>query len=214
VAIDSFPPTETDLTLPLAAHRALLFDLDGTLADSMPLSNQSWIEILGRSGCSISEAILHEYSGVPTRKTVEILNQRFGWTLDLDLVTAEKERLYAQIVAQVQPISAVVDIARRFHGRKAMAVVSGGIRETVNRTLQVIGVAELFHVRVCAEDCERGKPNPDPYLLAAQQLGVAPSECLVFEDGAAGIRSAQAAKMKVVQVSLQHTLRLLPEFDR
>lgn len=184
---------------PLEKYQAFLFDLDGTLADSMPLHNQAWIATFAQRGCSITEEIILEYAGVQNPRTVELLNERFGWKLDPHELAEEKEARFFTKIEKVVPVAAVLAIARA-NLHKSRAIVSGGSRDLVGKILNALQLAEIFPMRVCAEDTKLGKPNPDPFLKAAELLGVKPEQCLVFEDGDPGIQAAKAAGMGVVKV--------------
>ena len=94
----------------------------------------------------------------------------------------------------------VVALVRDYRGRLPLAVASGGHRDLVERTLRALGIADCFHAVVAAEDYDRGKPHPDPFLTAAERLRVAPAHCLVFEDTATGAEAARAAGMACVLV--------------
>jgi len=113
-----------------------------------------------------------------------------------------KEELYHRLLPGVRPIEAVVSIARAMHGKKPLAVASGGGRKSVHATLTGLGLIHLFDTIVTSEDYKLGKPAPDPYLEAARRLGVDPSECLVFEDTEIGRQSAHAAGMECVLVPM------------
>lgn len=194
----------------LEHYDALLFDLDGTLADSMKIHNQAWIETLRNLGCPITHETLYEFAGVPNEKTIEIFNQRFGWNLDPVSVAIDKEAEFLKNIEKISPIEPVLKIAREnFKKNKPMAIVSGGSRALVERILSVLEIEELFSVRVCAEDVARGKPHPDPFLYAAKLLKVRPEKCIVFEDGSAGIQGAKAAGMAVVKVGSDFEMKLL-----
>jgi HAD superfamily hydrolase (TIGR01509 family) len=90
------------------------------------------------------------------------------------------------------------------HGDIPFAVVSGSTRESVTKSLTALGILDLFETLVCAGDYAHGKPAPEPFLLAASRLGVAPEKCLVFEDAEAGIQSAIAAGMAWVRILQPH----------
>ena len=94
----------------------------------------------------------------------------------------------------------VLEIAMGMRGIKPLAIASGGHREPVEATLKAIGILEMFEAVVCAEDYERGKPFPDPFLEAARRIGVPAEDCLVFEDSPTGIEAAKAAGMHYVLV--------------
>lgn len=195
--------------LPLDRFSAFLFDLDGTLADSMGLHNQAWIKTLSDLGLVMTEEILLEYVGIPNVNTVEIFNQRFGWTLDPLTVARAKENRFFADFDKMTAVEPVLKIAKAYQGQKPMAVVSGGSRAVVGRILNNLKIESLFQERVCAEDTHRGKPFPDPFLHAAKLLEIQPGQCLVFEDGEAGIRGAQACGMGVIRVSPDFTLTFL-----
>ncbi len=188
--------------LSIDSFSALLFDLDGTLIDTMPLHNQAWIETLQEFNCPMTDEILQEYAGVPTLKTVSLLNHRFQWNLDPALVTEKKEERARELAGSqsVRLIEPTLAIVKKYHGKKPMALVTGGARILVQPNLQKFDLEKYFPFTVCMDDTTRGKPHPDPFLLAAKKVNTAPENCLVFEDGAAGIAGAQACGMSVVQV--------------
>lgn len=188
------------MKLPLDNYEALLFDLDGTLANSMPLHNEAWIGTLRDRGHHITAEVLQEYAGIQNPRTIELFNERFSWKLDADSVIAEKEARFLRNLALVKPIEAVLKIAHENFGKKKLAIVSGGHKELVKQILRTLKIERLFPVMVCAEDTVRGKPHPDPFLQAAIRLRVRAEQCLVFEDGEAGIQGAKAAGMGVVRV--------------
>ena len=190
-------------------YSALLFDLDGTLADTMSLHNQAWIETLGSFNCQMTNEILFEYAGTPNLKTVELFNQRFGWNLDPETIANKKEARFLEQLDCISPIESTLKIVKEFHGKKAMVVVSGGSRLLVELVLQKMQLFNYFSFCVCAESTEKGKPYPDPFLFAAKELNISPQDCLVFEDAPSGIEAAQRSGMKVVQVGSDFKLRPL-----
>ncbi|MGK5082917.1 HAD family phosphatase [Bdellovibrionota bacterium FG-1] len=196
-------------SLHLDRFDALLFDLDGTLADSMEIHNQAWIATLQELGYPMTHAILQEYAGIPNPKTTELFNERFGWSLDPHTISIDKESRFLKNVQRVRPIHEVLEIARKHHLTKAMAIVSGGSKDLVRRILAALQIEDLFPVRICAEDTPRGKPHPDPFLFAAHLLKVSPEKCLVFEDGEAGIQGAKEAGMGIVHVGAKFDLTFL-----
>jgi len=188
------------LELPPGDFDAYIFDCDGTLADTMPTHYKAWVTALGEHSRDFPEALFYELGGVPTGRIIEILNERHGHTLPVAETVAAKEALFLEMSHDIAAIEPVVALARKYHGVKPLGVASGGHRRIVLNTLRALGIADLFQAIVCAEDYQRGKPSPDPFLEAALQLDVAPERCLVFEDTAIGIQSATAAGMKSVLV--------------
>ncbi len=196
-----------ELNIPQGEFSGLIFDCDGTLADTMPLHYIAWTEVLGRHGVHFNEDQFYSMGGIPTHKIVLMLNEQNGTALDPDAIVHEKESVFASRLEEVLPIKPVVEYAERHLGHLPMAVASGGLRHVVVRTLQVLGLEGLFPVVVTAEDVTHGKPAPDTFLLAAERLGVEPTKCLVFEDSPTGIEAADRAGMAHVHVDrfqIQH----------
>ena len=189
------------LEIPDRQFGGYIFDCDGTLADTMPLHYRAWTRSIEESGGSFSEELFYKLGGKPTGQIFELLRDEYGLKVDDVKAAAErKEEYYLELIHEVKPIEPVLQIAQRLHTTVPMAVASGGYRKYVELTLEAIGVRGLFDTLVCAEDCARGKPFPDPFLEAARRLGVAPEDCLVFEDSPLGVEAAQAAGMQCVFV--------------
>jgi len=185
---------------PSRKYGGYIFDCDGTLADTMPLHYRAWARVVEEGGGRFPEELFYSWGGRPSETIVADLNRTFGSDLAI-LETAErKEAYYLELLHEVTPIQAVVDIALGLRGRAPLAVTSGGYRKYVELTLDVIGLKDVFPVIVCAEDCGHGKPHPDPFLETARRLGVPAGECLVFEDSPAGIEAALRAGMECVRV--------------
>lgn len=190
------------LTLPSGDFKAYLFDCDGTVADSMPLHYIAWKRALAEYGCNdFTEQIFYAFGGMPVGAIVERLNQRDGLSIPIDAFAQRKEGLYYGLIHQLQPVPEVLEQIHLRHGNIPLAVVSGSTRESVVASLDALGLLGLFDTLVCAGDYRHGKPDPEPFLLAAKRLGVAARECLVFEDADIGIRAATAAGMKSVRIA-------------
>jgi beta-phosphoglucomutase-like phosphatase (HAD superfamily) len=189
---------------PTREYAAFIFDCDGTLADSMPLHQEAWIRALKAHGASFdfSWELFMSRAGKTLELTVAELNAEFGLALDPLLVAAAQRAEYDTLALGVKPLGEVVAYAReRARAGFPVSVASGGDAVTVRRTLHTIGVSDLFGIVVTAEEVEHGKPAPDLFLLAAERMGVAPADCLVFEDSLLGITAAQRAGMGAVLVS-------------
>ena len=188
------------LDLPDRAFAGYIFDCDGTLADTMPLHYRAWKRLLDENGGEFPEDLFYRLGGKTTEAIIELLNERYGLTIDVHAGAERKEEYYLELIAEVQAIEPVLLIARQMRGRAPMAVASGGYRKYVERTLTAIGAKDWFDAIVCAEDYARGKPHPEPFLEAARRLQVPPEDCVVFEDSPAGVEAAQAAGMACVFV--------------
>ena len=185
---------------PPEPYKALIFDCDGTLADTMPTHVKAWVASYKSFGIDIAEQPFFDMGGLPNRAIIETLNHEFGYALDVAQTQEEKERRYLEMLHTVKEIKAVADIARAHHGQVPIAVASSGLGRVVHQTLTAIGLISLFDVIVTADDVTHGKPAPDLFLLAAQRLGVAPADCIVYEDGDPGLEAARRAEMRAVDV--------------
>jgi beta-phosphoglucomutase family hydrolase len=201
------PPIEwrSVIWTPPAGTTALIFDCDGTLADTMPVHFVAWRDMLAPYGLDFPEDVFYALAGMPSAQIVARLAAEQGIELPegaIDQMVIDKEQSYVSTVASVQPIEPVVAVARAARGTLPMAVASGGHRWVVRKTLEAIGVGDWFDALVGAEDTERHKPEPDVFLEAARRLGVMPEGCVVFEDGEFGLEAARRAGMTEVDIRL------------
>ena len=180
----------------------LIFDCDGTLADTMPLHFLAWRKTLNRHGMTLSEDRFYSLGGQPTVKIVALLAGEQGIEVDPVAVADEKEQSFLTRLEEVQPIAPIVEIVRANAGKLPMAVASGSHRAVVFDVLKIIGLDDLFdeHTVVGAEDTELHKPNPDVFLEAARRIDVAPEKCRVYEDAELGIEAARRANMACFDV--------------
>lgn len=190
------------LDIPSGDFAGYIFDLDGTLIDTMPLHYRAWDEAMRRAGLQVplDEDLFYSLGGVPTKRVAELIAAHYGLKIDAQRVFHEKEALFTDLQKDAQIIAPTVEFARKAAATHPMAIASGGPREVVRRSLQLAGLEPLFKAVVTADDVVHGKPAPDMFLLAAKLLGVEPARCLVFEDADPGFRAAAAAGMKVVRV--------------
>lgn len=187
---------------PPPGTRGLIFDCDGTLADTMPVHFRAWCAMLDRHGIPFCERKFYSLGGMPTANIIRLLCDETGLVIDdIDRMIAEKEGLFVQhFLSEVRPIDRVYEIARRYRERLPMAVASGGYRRVVEKTLMQLRVEDWFAAVVCAEDTPRHKPEPDVFLEAAKRLDVAPEHCVAFEDTDIGLEAIRRAGMIGVDV--------------
>ncbi len=183
--------------------KALIFDCDGTLADTMGLHYLAWRDTMRRYGIDFGEARFYALGGVPTTTIAAQLLSEAGVDADGAAVAHEKERAYLAHLAAVRPHPAVLPIVRAHRGKLPMAVATGSERWIAVKTLGQLGMADWFDALVCAEDVAHPKPAADIFLEAARRLGVAPEACVVYEDSVPGFQAAAAAGMRCIDV---HTL--------
>jgi HAD superfamily hydrolase (TIGR01509 family) len=188
------------LKLPTGPFKAYLFDCDGTIADSMPLHFVAWSTVLAEHGATMDEDTFYAWGGMPIREILSTLNALQGLDMPVDEVAVRKEALYFEILPGLKAVPEVLEHIHDKHGHIPFAVVSGSTRESVVASLTTLGILDRFDTLVCAGDYAKSKPDPEPFLLAAARLGVAPEDCLVFEDTDMGIQSATAAGMRSVKV--------------
>lgn len=182
-------------------YKAFLYDCDGTLADNMKAHALTYIKVAADRGVTINGDIIDELAGWPVPAVVTEINKRYGSNMDPEEFAEVRQKLYHdEYIAQITPVEHVVDHLKAHYGKVRIAVVSGGSREAVEKTLNILGIANLVETLVCAGETPHGKPAPDPFLAAAIKLGVEPKDCLVFEDGDPGVQSAIAAGMDWVRI--------------
>lgn len=185
----------------------LIFDCDGTLADTMPLHFIAWRDTLAKHDLEFSEDRFYAMAGQPTTYIIEVLMKEQGKQGDANVISDEKEEAFLKVLPQVQPIEPVVEVARQFRESKPMGVGSGSNRAVVEQVLKHIGLEDFFDAIVGAEDTEKHKPEPDVFLEVAKRIGVQPAKCCVYEDADLGIESARRAGMTWFDIRTVHTPR-------
>jgi beta-phosphoglucomutase family hydrolase len=180
--------------------RGIIFDCDGTLADTMPLHWRAWQTIASRHNFVFPKDRFYSLGGVPSRDILKMLCIEQGLALDHLAVAREKEAAYLPLIAQVEPINVVVRVARENHGKVPLAVASGGSRRAIQQVLEHLGILHLFQAIVTNEDIVKQKPAPDIFLEAARRIGVPPRFCRAYEDTDLGMQAIRAAGMEAVDV--------------
>ncbi len=188
------------LRLPDGPFKAYLFDCDGTVVNSMPLHYLAWSEILAEWGCVFDEDLFYSMGGMPVVEIVAALNRQHGLNMPVEAVARRKEELYYLHLPQLQAVPEVLEHVEASYGKIPFAVVSGSTRDSVVKSLEILNILDRFETLVCAGEYLKSKPDPEPFLMAAERLGVAPEHCLVFEDTEMGIQAATAAGMASVKV--------------
>jgi beta-phosphoglucomutase family hydrolase len=187
--------------------QGLIFDCDGTLADTMPFHWKAWQSVLQRHRLHLPEERFYALGGVPSRDILKMLGQEQGIDLDHHAVAREKEEAYLPFISQVEPIRLVVRIAQENFGKVPLAVASGGSRRVIDQVLRHLGIRSLFQALVTNEDVARQKPAPDIFLEAARRIGVPPQQCRAYEDTDLGLEAIRAAGMEAIDVRQLHQSR-------
>ena len=181
--------------------KALIFDLDGTLADTMPIHYLAWKNAAAIYGIDFTTKLFKQLAGIPLYPTVEKLNQIFGKNIDPKEMGDLKEEEFENNMHLTPEIKIVTDLVHEYHGKIPMAIGTGGSRRLSLKSLDIIGLSGYFDILVTSEDVSNFKPHPETFLKCAELMGVAPSDCEVFEDGILGIQAANTAGMMVVDVT-------------
>ena len=180
--------------------KGLIFDCDGTLADTMPLHWHAWRLVTERHSLHFPEDRFYSLGGVPSRDILKMLAQEQGRSLDHIAVAHEKENAYLPLMSRVEPIHDVVEIARENFGKIPLAVASGGTQPIICEVLEHLKIRHLFAAVVTSEMVKKQKPAPDIFLEAARRIGVEPQFCRAYEDTDLGLQAIRAAGMDAVDV--------------
>lgn len=184
--------------------RAVLFDFDGVVVQSERIHMESFMELLGPFGVSVSEERWYkEFAGTGSRSIIERLAKEYGIREDIGALVEKRKKLYeARVKAgelkETRGVKGFLQMLR-LHGIKT-AIVSGSHRSNVQLAISTLGLDGLFDIIVSGDDIRARKPDPGPFLHAAEKLGITASECLAIEDSYAGCESARRAGMRLVVV--------------
>jgi sugar-phosphatase len=189
----------TQSTLPDRAFAAFLFDMDGTLLTSIKSAERVWGRWAESHGLDVA-TFLPTIHGKRTVETIRALNLP---GVDPVAEAAFITRTEIHDVADIEAIRGAHDFIASLP-RARWAIVTSAPRALALARIAAAGLP-LPEVLVAAEDVERGKPAPDPFLLGARKLGVEPADCLVFEDTRTGLQAASAAGMASIVVTVTHT---------
>jgi beta-phosphoglucomutase-like phosphatase (HAD superfamily) len=180
--------------------KAFIFDLDGTLVDSMSAHFLAWQKIGEKYGFSYCWDTFYKYAGIPTTHTVLLVNKLFNLDLDPEKVRDEIEEFFLSNLHSVSLIKTVFDVVRKYKNKIPMAIGTGSPRHIALKVLKAAGIDGDFSILVTSEDVPNHKPHPDTFLECAKRLNIDPQYCHVFEDGDLGIEAAKKAGMKVTDV--------------
>tara|TARA_R100000789_G_scaffold87647_1_gene84204 strand:- start:429 stop:1016 length:588 start_codon:yes stop_codon:yes gene_type:complete len=181
-------------------YEAIIFDCDGTIANSMPAHYIAWVTTLERYGLEFSEDLFYETGGWSTLKVARHLLDLQGHDGDAAVIAEEKEDEFEKHLDVILPIEQTIEVVKVHFDKIPLAVATGGIPRVCHGILDNLGLRQYFQTIVTALDIEHPKPAPDTYLEAARRLGVNPAKCLAYEDTDPGIESARQAGMSTIDV--------------
>ncbi|MFD2178635.1 fructose-1-phosphate/6-phosphogluconate phosphatase [Veronia pacifica] len=182
-------------------YDALIFDLDGTLVDSMPAHYQAWQQTAAEYGFEVDEAWYHTRGGSPAWLTAQSLIETFSLSVEPQVLADRKNQIFSELAEMEVVVLPAAEVAKTYAGRKPMAIGTGTLTDIADKLLKKAGLLELFDVVVGADQVDAHKPSPDTFLKCAELLSVESHQCLVFEDAPFGIQAAKAAGMDVIDVT-------------
>ncbi|WP_432452496.1 MULTISPECIES: beta-phosphoglucomutase family hydrolase [unclassified Agarivorans] len=182
-------------------YDAFIFDMDGTLIDSLQQHQAAWERVLKHFAIPYTAQQMLAMSGMPAEQTVENLLAQANMTrIKVDAVVEAKNQHYQDLVHAEIQATPLLTVFNHFQGKKPMSVGTGASQQEAEFLLNKLGIAEQLVAIVGADLVDAHKPAPDTFLLCAKLMNVEPQRCLVFEDADAGIMAAKAASMDVVDV--------------
>ncbi|HRX13274.1 MAG TPA: beta-phosphoglucomutase family hydrolase [Draconibacterium sp.] len=180
--------------------KALIFDLDGTLSDSLPVHMATWNKLGEEYGFTFDPNILHEMTGRPTIEFAVRVVEQYGLTVKPEKLVKQKQESFWELANLLKPVEEVVSIVKSSYGKLPMAVGTGASRRSAEVQLKELKLIQYFDAIVSADDVTKHKPDPDTFLECARLMGVEPRFCQVFEDGDLGIAAAKKAGMMVTDI--------------
>lgn len=191
----------------LNALTAIVFDMDGLMVDSEPVSRQAWDEFLRPFGGQITDALQAQIIGLRADMSTPIVRDTFNIPLPVAEIMRQRRQIYSRIRASGVPVMPGLMALQAEIARCGIpwAVASSSGRAHVHEILAQLGLQERVAATACGDEVAHGKPAPDIYLLAARRLGVPPAQCLALEDSGPGSRAAAAAGMRVVAIPNRET---------
>ncbi|PVX52334.1 HAD superfamily hydrolase (TIGR01509 family)/beta-phosphoglucomutase family hydrolase [Balneicella halophila] len=190
------------MDIDISRIKGLIFDLDGTLADTMPLHLEAWNEVGEKYGLSLSHEEHIKFAGMSTEDIVNIQADKQGVSADAKAFSEQKDKVFLEEkLDDVKPIPVVPDFLYSLHNKFPMAVGTGSQRITAEKIIDNLNVNKYIEGLVTADDVENHKPAPDTFLSCAEIIDIAPENCLVFEDGELGMQSAKTGGMQAINIT-------------
>jgi HAD superfamily hydrolase (TIGR01509 family) len=181
---------------------AIIFDLDGVLADSEPWWNQIDAKLLAEYGVSYRGEYHRNVLGVSYRLAVEFYKNAFHLSASVEELMRRRGEIATDFFANRVDLfpSAKMTLEQLREMKLPLAVATSSVSASARPLLERTGIRSLFSVVITGDEVQQGKPHPDIYLRAAKELGISPEACLVIEDSLAGIAAGKAANMRVAAI--------------
>ena len=184
----------------LSAYQGIVFDMDGTLVDSMPAHMEAWRVTCEHYGYPFDLDYMNSLGGVPTQQTVVVLNEKFGMDRNPVEVARFKRETWEDMKLEPVIIPATMAVFEHYRPTMAIGIGTGAERPHAEHLLSAHGLLARIDSLVTATDVTHGKPHPETFLTVAQQMGIEPAKCVVFEDTEIGRQAATDAGMDCIMV--------------
>jgi HAD superfamily hydrolase (TIGR01509 family) len=180
--------------------QAIIFDMDGVIIDSEALHHESMRAMAAGQGVQLTDTLLDEFIGIPDLQLVEHINRHYlGGRQSVSALLQAKQQAFLQLADRIREIPGAVDFIQRSRPQfAAFGLATSALRANQQLAFDRFGLHRYFDAVVTAEDVSRTKPDPEPYLRAAEQLGVSAQRSVAIEDSRNGVRSAKAAGCHVI----------------
>jgi len=183
--------------------KAVVFDWDGTLADTKKAVVVSFRKVLADVGCVVDDEFIERRIGTGSRKTLEDALEHCGIVLDnetLEKLVRRKVGLQAELSTIVNLFEGATALLNALHGRTKIALATMSSRKVIYRLLSEKRIEKYFDVVITADEILKPKPDPGIFLLSATELNVLPRDCVIIEDSVFGVKAAREAGMKCIAI--------------
>lgn len=189
-------------------YEGLIFDMDGTLIDTMPVHARAWGMVGEQFGYDFDSQIMYQLGGATVRTIASAIMEKAGMPqARLDEVIAAKRALSYQLIPTESKLLPTFDIVRHYHQKKPIALGSGSHRHLIDMLMNKLAIAPYFNAIVSADDVKEHKPHPETFLRCAELTGVNPTSCIVFEDADLGVQAGLSAGMDVFDVRTREIIK-------
>lgn len=185
-------------------YKGLIFDMDGTLINTMPVHEKAW-KLVGQTfGYEFDSQLIYQLGGATVHTIAQAMMNKSGMPVErLDDVISKKRQLSYQLVPQESTLLPAFDVVKHYYQQKPMALGSGSHRQLIQLLMDKLAIEHYFNAIVSADDVKAHKPDPETFLRCAELINISPEDCLVFEDADLGVEAGLAAGMTVFDVRTQ-----------
>lgn len=182
--------------------KALIFDIDGTLLDTMPIHYKATQIACKNYGFEFPLDFFYATAGTPTIEVFEMLGKKLNIDVDFRQAAIDKDEVYKTLASEIKPLGIVEEIVKHYFGKLPMVCGTGGTREIAELNLKASGMKHYFETVITCDDVRYPKPHPETFLKGAKFLGIDPQFCQVFEDADLGLQAAVSAGMIPTDIRL------------